>query len=347
MWECSNCQEKIEDRYKRCWNCGKPKFEDGQNPSSERIHRLGNDPPVDRTAPVDPVPPVKATAPKEESAPKEDISLPAELSPAKESPPVERTSPPKILPAERFPFANENRFEEGGASKIGRIVPLVLWLAAAAAVSYFAYFSSQKTKAFENRVAEEARNLSAQTNAFAFSPTAPRERHGGGGVRAKILPLDAKTKQLDGLYYSLPDDLRPATLDEAQTLLWLDCHRREAWRYDDGSPGFRETCNAYLVDRNTSRILQVEEFSGEMPPMTKPANGDAAGKVLPQAYIAFIRANQPENERKPLAFASDSPEHHVWFKSELLYALILLGLLAAIGVGWIIYQIKSVLARRE
>lgn len=79
-----------------------------------------------------------------------------------------------------------------------------------------------------------------------------------------------------------------------------------------------------------------------MPPLRKSAeSGGDTGKVLPEVYISYIKANQAAEERTPSGVSSDSPEHHFWFKSELLYALTLLGLLAAIGIGWIIYKIKS------
>ena len=157
-----------------------------------------------------------------------------------------------------------------------------------------------------------------------------------------MLPLNAANSELDGLYYNLPDDLRPATLDEVKTILWLDCKPSEAGAYEDGTPAFRDKCNAYLVDRTSSKVIQVQDFSGELPPLKKGwGTNYASGKVLPETYIAYIKANQPETMRTPFARASDSPEHHIWFKSELLYATAQLVLLAAAAVGWVIYRIKS------
>ncbi len=310
MWECSNCQEEIEDRYVHCWNCGKPKTETRQVLSSATIQ------------------PIDEPLPAEESAPEKEISSENELLPREQT-----------RYEEKFLFENEYSGKERSPSKIGKIVLPFLWLAAVT-VSYFAYYSNQKTTVFEKRITEEFGNLSGQTNQFVFSKDAPREKN--ANVKAKVLPLNAKNNQIDGLYKFLPDDLRPANLDEVRTLLWLDCNPKEVWRYDDGSPGFRESCNAYLTDRETSKIIQIEEFSGAMPPLRKSAeSGGDTGKVLPEVYISYIKANQAAEERTPFGSASDSPEHHFWFKSELLYALILLGLLAAIGVGWIIYKIKS------
>jgi hypothetical protein len=316
MWECSNCKESIEDKYKHCWSCGTPKTE-GQKVSSTVRIRLPSEEPPEEFRSANKVPPA------------EDVPL-------KEETPPENQHPHR----EEIPFGETFQFEEKSPSKVRKIVPLFLWLAAVALAAGFAYYSSQKTSAFENRVAEEARNLNAQTNQFVFSKDAPREKK--GTVKAKVLPLNAKTKEVDSLYYSLPDDLRPANLEEVKTLLWLDCQPGEAGSYEDGSMAYRDKCNAYLVDRNTSKVVQVQDFSGELPPLKKQwGSRYASGKVLPEAYISYIKASQTETERAPFGYASDSPNHHLWFKSELLYSIILLVLLTAIGFGWAAYTIKS------
>lgn len=330
MWECGNCKEQIEDRYKHCWNCGSPKPGAGQDSSPVRIH-LKTEPP-----------------PKKEIPAKEEIRVENVPPPAEEIPVREEIPPKAEMPlTEDHLFETVIPYEEKSPSKIGKIVPPILWLAAVILVAGFTYYSYEKKMAFENRVREDARNLSGQTAQFTFSPNAPREKN--AKVKAKILPLTAQNKQLDNLYYSLPDDLRPATLEEVNTVLWLDCRQVEAGRYeDDGSIAYRDMCNSYLVDRNTAKVVQVEDFLGELPPLKKGwGTSYASGKVQPEAYISYIKANQPETERTAQRFASDSPNHHFWFKSETLYAVILLVLLGAIGIGWIVFKIKSARGKPE
>lgn len=316
MWECRNCREEIEDRYKHCWHCGNPKPENEQVLSPVRIHRLTDEPPPEK------------------------VFAPENTTPSEEIPFKEETPPIKEIPAnEELPFESALLFEEKSPSVIKKAVPVLLWLALVGVISWFAYSSYQKTKAFENRLREDAKNLSGQTSEFVFSPNAPREKN--AVVKTKVLPLGAQNKQLDNLYYYLPDDLRPASAEEVKTLLWLDCKHVEAGRYEDGTTAYRDMCNTYLVDRETSKVIQVEDFLGELPPLKKSwGSSYASGKVLPEGYISFIKANQPEAERKPFAFASDSPNHHLWFKSEMLYSILLLILLGAVGIGWIVYQIK-------
>ena len=116
----------------------------------------------------------------------------------------------------------------------------LLWLAAFILVAGFTYYSYQKTKAFENQVAEDAKNLGGQTNQFVFNPKAPREKK--GTIKAKVLPLNAQNKEVDGLYNYLPDDLRPANLDEV--------HRRQ-------DPAFTRTIITMLEESNELTRLGI------------------------------------------------------------------------------------------
>ena len=329
MWECGSCKEQIEDKYIHCWNCGNAKSGAPQESSHVKIHLKAEPPPEEEFRFIK-EPPPEEIPPKEKIPPQETLPLEEEIQPEKEAP----------FSREELPFESIYADEEKSPSVVGKIVPLVLWLAAFALVAGFTYYSSQKTKAFENQIKEEAANLGSQTNQFAFAPNAPREKN--GTVKAKVLPLNAQNNQVDSLYNHLPDDLRPATIEEVKTLLWLDCKPKEAGRYEDGSPAFQDFCNAYLVDRNTAKVVKVQDFPGEPPPLKKQwGGGFASGKVLPETYVSFIKTNQPENERTPFRSATDSPSHHYWFKSEQLYSSILLILLGAIGIGWIVFKIKS------
>ncbi len=302
MWECINCKEEIEEKYRHCWNCGKSKTEVDQDyPEIKLI----NDEPLFE----------------------EKSGFENEISPKKEMP-------------SKAEFLFERELGSGGKppSKIKTILLLCLWFAAFIFVAGFTYLSYQKRNVFENRITEEVQNLSKQTNQFVFSKTALSEK---GNVKAKVLPLNAKNNEIDGLYNYLPDDLRPANPDEVNTIMWLDCNSDKVWVYDDDSFGYREKCNAYLVDRNTSKIIEVQNFIGEMPPLTKkPGTPDAYGKVLRERYISYIKESQTETERTRDMVAADSPTHHFFSKSELIYAILLICFFGALGLGWLAYKLK-------
>lgn len=315
MWECVNCKEKIEDKYRHCWNCGNPKTEVPPILSSAELHPIAVDPPSEA-----------------ESVPQNKF-------------PTEDLSPPEDEFLLKYGGSSGNQ----AAFKILNLIPLFLWLAAVIFMAGFTYYSSQRTTAFENRILEEAGNFNNQKDQFMFPKNFLREKNSvssGSKVMGKVLPLNVKNNEVDGLYNYLPDDLRPANPDEVKTILWLDCKSDEFGRFEDDTIAYRDKCNAYLVDKNTSKLIAVQGFLGEMPPALKRmGNSYAYGKVLPEEYVSFIRTNQPESEPAADKFSSDSPNHHFVSKSELTYSIILLCLLGAVGLGWIVYKIKSAIWR--
>lgn len=325
MWKCDNCREELKDKYKHCWNCGKPNIE-----------------------PIKEV--VKIIPPKIEQSTKKEI--PAESKPAAQAEiPKELELPPKDEPQKTYKPPYEEKFlsrydspiEEKSASMIGKIIPMLLWLAAVSAVAFFAYSSSQKTAAFERKIAEEFQNFNNQKSQFVFPPLPPMRRGTviEGNAKAKVLPLKLKTGETDTLFSYLPDDLRPTNIDEVKTLMWIGCENNAVGKYRDGTTGYQEKCTAYLVERETSKFIGIQEFLGVMPALAKEREGeDAIGKVNPEKYVAYLREKQIEAERGIIQSSSDSPDHHIFTKSEFIYALLLLGLLAAIGFGWLAYNLK-------
>jgi hypothetical protein len=234
---------------------------------------------------------------------------------------------------------------EKPTSKIAIIIPVLLWLSAIATVAMFAYYSNQKTVAFDHQILENAKSFQLKDQFKFPQANLPKRRNEAiveRDINGKVLPISRQTNELDALYYDLPDDLRPVNPDEVKTLMWLDCKAEPVGRFNDGSMGFQEKCHAYLVDRQSSKFIGVQDFLGVPPALSrKEGTGDETGKVPHERYISYLKEKQPEADRSAMKYASDSPDHHYFTKSEFVYAIILLCLLGAIGLGWMVYQIKS------
>lgn len=358
MWKCSNCKEEIEDRFKHCWNCGHPQTEEQQAEPNEEIQQLNirlpavekapqpaAEPPKEEKPEIAPEPPKKETPKAADEPLKKEKSEPAvEPSPAEEL--SSEPSPVKEPRREEiFAFANEFPGEEKSSSKVIKIIPLFLWLAAVIAALWFTNLSYQKREAFNNQILEDAQTLNNQKDQFVFPKNTKREK---GNVKGKVLPLNVNNKEVNRLYFYLPDELRPTGPEEVKTILWLDCKSDNVWRYPDDSVGYREKCLAYLVDRDTSKVIQIQDFLGEMPPLTKKTGtGDALGQVLPEEYISYIKTNQLEDERTKDTLATDSPNYYFFSKSELFYSIILLCFLGTIGIGWIVFKLKSAFRKAD
>ncbi|MEK7723427.1 MAG: hypothetical protein AAB336_03695 [Acidobacteriota bacterium] len=345
MWKCNNCQAEIEkDKFKNCWNCGNPKEIVGV--IEQLVEKIPSKPEPLRFKPPIEIKPLAELKLPEKVKPQSKIETLEiiENSVITENPIVEKSPTKTTYKYENnFLAQYESKPKKRAFSIIGKIIQIILWLVAVSSIAYFAYISKQKTESFERKINEEFQSFNNQKSRFIFPPI-PVLRRGTvieGMVKAKVLPLQVKTGNVDSLFSSLPDDLRPITLDEIKTLMWIDCENSAVSKYSDGAIGYREKCTVYLVEKETSKFIGIQEFLGDIPALAKEKEGqDAIGKVFPAKYISYLREKQPAAERQAIQNSFDSPNHHFYNKSEFIYAIFLLCLLAAIGFGWVAFNLR-------
>lgn len=330
MWKCEKCGEELKDKYKFCWNCQTPKPA-GLEPEI-KYKRIEEAPKVK----VESVPIVKV----------EPIVEPKKELP-KVEPKVEATpKPSNVVQTDFLSSSYDIKNEAKPTSIIWTIIPVLIWLAVTVGVGYFAYLSNQKTTAFNNKILTDAQNFNAQKSQFVFPTTALPDRKNQykieGNIIGKVLPLNRKTNEVAELYYSLPDDLRATNADDAKTIFYLDCQNEQVGKFPDGSTGFQEKCNTFLVNLASAKFIGVQDFIGIPPAFAKKTgNGDETGKVLAERYITYLREKQIATERSEMKYPSDSPNHHYFSQSEFILAVGLLIILGAIGLGWLFFRIKS------
>lgn len=332
MWKCNNCGEEItKDKYKNCWNCGAPKPTE-----TEAVKKVERIPPKLSIQPRREVLD-KAQKKESESAIINEVKKEQEIQAKIELPAKESFSETGFL-AQQEIVSERKTF-----SIVGKILSVILWLAAVSVIGYFANASYQKTTAYEQKIAEDFQKFNNQKGQFVFPPI-PVLRRGTvikGNITAKVLPLHVETGETDSLFLTMPDDLRPANIEEIKTLMWLDCENDAIGKYRDGTIGYQEKCIVFLVEKETKKFIDIQEFLGVMPALAKEREGqDAIGKVLPEKYISYLRGKQIESERGLIQSSSDSPDHHIYTKSEFVYALLLLGLLIAVGLGWLAFNLR-------
>lgn len=346
MWECSECKQEItKDKYKVCWNCGTPKAPETEKKETvkKKVTEINQrplvfgspqiiNPSIARDLPKTEIKPEPIVEPKTESAlPKPQIEVKPQIK-------------EEFLPVTQVSTETAADFKESSSSKFKTFLVFLLWLGAIIGLAFFAYQSNQKMLAFEQNIQANTENFNNQKSQFVFPPlpTLGRDESLENlNFQGKVLPLNMQTKEVDRLYSFLPDDLRPNSLEEAKTLFWLDCTKEEVGRYSDGAIGYQNRCKTFLVERETSKFIGIQDFIGIMPALAKTKESeDAVGDVLPERYITFLKTKQVETERSNLRFSSDSPDHHFFNKSEFYYAVFLLVIIAAIGFGWLAYKLK-------
>jgi hypothetical protein len=114
-------------------------------------------------------------------------------------------------------------------------------------------------------------------------------------VRGKIIPINVTEKQVDDLWFKLPDALRASNPGEVGTVLLIDCASEVAGYYvpEEGEPGKSNTlgrqwrCSTDLLDERSHHILDHRYFVGEHPPEKIDSNSlfDVSG---PKPYGDMI-----------------------------------------------------------
>jgi hypothetical protein len=131
--------------------------------------------------------------------------------------------------------------------------------------------------------AQMASYLAAPTGVA--NPNVPRQ-----GAR-KMVVVDVQDKDVDGLHFDLPDDLRAATPDEVNTVVQLRWNQAAVGTYSSGGKGYQWSCSATVIDRATQTTIGSQQFAGSPPPQSyygKPGESRSGDKPTPQV-LAYLR----------------------------------------------------------
>jgi len=102
-------------------------------------------------------------------------------------------------------------------------------------------------------------------------------------VRGKVIPIDVVGKQVDDLWFKIPDALRASNPQDVGTVLLINCTSEIAGYYfpEDAKPsssntsntiGRRWMCATDLVDEGSHHVLDVQHFTGVEPPNSIDGN---------------------------------------------------------------------------
>jgi len=121
------------------------------------------------------------------------------------------------------------------------------------------------------------------------SRESPAARHKG-----KIIPVNVKEKEIDSLYWDLPEELRAATPDDVATIVWLEWGEVQVSTYGStNKPALVQTCNVTIIDRADKAILLRHSFRGSDPPKSiKSRDSSGRGDKPTQAVVEYLQKAQ-------------------------------------------------------
>ncbi len=128
---------------------------------------------------------------------------------------------------------------------------------------------------------------------YLAKPVASKERP-DARHKGKIIPVNVKEKEIDSLYWDLPEGLRAATPDDVATIVWLEWGEVQVSTYGNtNKPALVQTCNVTVIDRDEKAILLREAFRGSDPPKSiKSRDSSGRGDKPTDKVVEFLQQHQ-------------------------------------------------------
>jgi hypothetical protein len=134
-------------------------------------------------------------------------------------------------------------------------------------------------------------------NRAPFRPHLPAYLAGPMGVAGqgtpvrKVVVVDVKDRDIDGLQFDLPPDLRPANAGEVTTVVWVSWDKRQVATYTTGGAAYKWFCDVTVFDLSTRGQIAKQQFQGTDPPATfYGKRGESrSGDKPTDAILNFLR----------------------------------------------------------
>ena len=104
-------------------------------------------------------------------------------------------------------------------------------------------------------------------------------------IRGRVIPVDMRTRNIDEIYFRLPEEIRSVSPDDVGTILWLQCGKQDVGRYEGGAPARVQTCEVTLIDKATFSVVAQRDFRGSEPPEKISSKSSEGVGAAPTAEI--------------------------------------------------------------
>jgi len=117
-------------------------------------------------------------------------------------------------------------------------------------------------------------------------------------IQGKVLPLELKSKKVNKwVYFGLPIEIRPASPEEVDTILWIDRREEKLGRYDNGEPYVRQIWDIRLVDVRKLIITAETKVQWDPPTLIQTSEygevrsygGSFGAQNLDAQVVAYVK----------------------------------------------------------
>jgi len=113
----------------------------------------------------------------------------------------------------------------------------------------------------------------------------------GPYIRGKIIPIDKKTNQIDGILFELPDELRPMHSQDVKTVVWLEWELSKIGNYGGRGSASIWHCWITVIDKTKPVMLEERKlFTGEGPPVSSAHGNSQSGTKPIDKIVDYLKA---------------------------------------------------------
>jgi hypothetical protein len=118
---------------------------------------------------------------------------------------------------------------------------------------------------------------------------------GGGNdtyEKGKILPIDAKARDVDSIYFDLPDDVVAQTPDDVGLIVRIKWESQVAVQFKGGGNRSQDFCLIEVYDRDGHMLTGVVRMTGPMP-QVRGAKAEADSRPLRTKVADWLKTLKP------------------------------------------------------
>jgi len=117
-----------------------------------------------------------------------------------------------------------------------------------------------------------------------------------GKIGNKLITVDTGEKEIDYLYFDLPEDRRATKPEEVDSVVHLKWDKKVKGYYakegsnDTSKPGYWQTCDVLVVDRQSGEVQAMSHFQGSDPP--EKSSSSASGSKPTDKVVTWLTGLQ-------------------------------------------------------
>jgi hypothetical protein len=115
-----------------------------------------------------------------------------------------------------------------------------------------------------------------------------------GPVQKKMIVIDMREKDVDSLYWDLPEELRAATPDEVGTVVWMEWDKIQRMIYGT-KPGWQHHVKVTVIDMSRKTVVAHGCFIGSMPPSSISSRSSEGNGSKPTDEVVRFLATLPRS----------------------------------------------------